>query len=162
MFGNNDIKLTVSTPENTREKAAHAFGFDQPSALDAVNRANFSSEEAYLDAAVKYELDRSDPTYQNTRRRLAAELDERREHKEREAQAAAYNEIRSGVKLNDFEQRQIDTQAAEMAHNDLAVGKIVASELGATISLHAEELTKKHLDTKASNILFNDILRGTR
>lgn len=151
-----NAKLTVETTETTRAKAAHAFGLDQPSALDAVKRSDFDSDEAYLNAATLYEMERSNPEYQATRRRLAAELESRQE------QDAAYKEIRAGVKLDYIEQKEVDREAAELARRDLAAGKIGVSDLGAAIASHAEKLTAQRLDTKAGNMLFNGIIRGRR
>lgn len=157
-----NTKLTVETTETTRAKAAHAFGLDQPSALDAVKRSDFDSDEAYLNAATLYEMERSNPEYQATRRRLAAELESRQEQEQRKAQDAAYKEIRAAVKLDYIEQREVDREAAELARRDLAAGKIGASDLGAAIASHAEKLTAQRLDTKAGNQLFNGIIRGRR
>ena len=84
------------------------------------------------------------------------------EREQRTEQEAAYKEIRSTVQLDNLDQREIDTQAAEMARRDLAAGRISASGLGKAIEDYAKQLTEKRKDTKASNQLFNAMLRGQR
>ena len=107
-------------------------------------------------------MERNNPEYQAARRRLKQEYRERMEREQRTEQEAAYKEIRSTVQLDGLDQREIDTQAAEMARRDLAAGRISASGLGKAIERYAQELSEKRKDTKASNQLFNAMLRGQR
>ena len=51
-------------------------------------------------------------------------------------------------------------EAAALARRDLSANRIAASDLGATIEKYAAELTEKAKDSKASNALFNAMLRG--
>ena len=53
-----------------------------------------------------------------------------------------------------------DEEAAALARRDLSANRIAASDLGATIEKYAAELTEKAKDSKASNALFNAMLRG--
>ena len=62
--------------------------------------------------------------------------------------------------LDSLDRRNIDQEAADLARRDLAANRIAASELGATIERYAEELSEKKKDSKASNALFNAMLRG--
>lgn len=151
---------TIVTRDTIKAKAAAKMGFDQPSALDLVSRRDYSSDEAYLDAAVKAEMERSSPEYQAIRRKLAAEYQQRHEEAERKVQAEKFKEIRSNVQLWDSDTRAIDAEAAEMAHRDLAAGRIGASEMGKTIEKYAKELTEKRKDNKAQNQLMSEIIRG--
>lgn len=153
-------KIEIVTQGSLREKAAEKMGFNQPSALDLVSRSDYATEEAFLDAAVKAEMERSNPQYQAVRRRLAAEYRQRQEEAERKAQAEEYKEIRSNVQLWDTDTRAIDTEATEMARRDLAAGRIGASEMGKTIEKYAKDLTEKHKDSRASDQLFNNIIRS--
>ena len=84
------------------------------------------------------------------------------EHQQRAEQEAAYKEIRSTVQLSGLDQREIDTEAANLARRDLAAGRISASGLGKAIEDYAKRLTEKRKDTKASDQLFNAMLRGER
>lgn len=48
-----EMNVNIETAESVKEKAKAAFGFDLPSALDLVNRSDYDSDEAYLDACAK-------------------------------------------------------------------------------------------------------------
>lgn len=155
-----NINANIETAETVREKAKAALGFDLSSALDLVKRGDYDSEEAYLDAAVKAEMARSSLEYRSIRSRLKAELRQRTEQEERKAQGEAYKAIRANVSLDSVDQKNIDTEAADLARRDLAAGRISASALGATIEQYARDLSEKKKDSKAANQLFNQLLRG--
>ena len=157
-----EMDVRIETTESTRAKIAEKMGLDQPSAFDLVDRRKYADDESYLDAVIKADMERNNPGYQAARRRLKAEYRERMEREQRAEQEAAYKQIRSTVQLDGLDQREIDTQAAEMARRDLAAGRISASGLGKAIEDYAKKLTEKRKDTKASNQLFNAMLRGQR
>lgn len=81
------MEVRVETSETKRAKIAERLGFDQPSALDLVDRRDYQSEDAYLDAAVKAEMERNSPEYQAIRRKLAAEYRQKQEAARAAAQA---------------------------------------------------------------------------
>lgn len=155
-----NINANIETAESVREKAKAALGLDMSSALDLVSRSDYDSEEAYLDAATKAELERSNPEYRSIRSRLKAELRQRTEQEERKAQGEAYKAIRASVSLDSVDKHNIDEEAAALARRDLSANRIAASDLGATIEKYAAELTEKAKDSKASSVLFNAMLRG--
>lgn len=155
-----NLNANIETAESVKEKAKAAFGFDLSSALDLVKRSDYDSDEAYLDAAAKAELERSSPEYRSARSRLKAEYRARQEKEQRAAQNEAYKSIRAEISLDDLDHRTIDEQAADLARRDLAAGRIAASGLGEAIEKYAQELSEKKKDSKASNALFNAMLRG--
>ena len=155
-----NLNANIETAENVREKAKAAFGFDMSSALDLVKRSDYDSDEAYLDAAAKAELERSSPEYRAARSRLKAEYRARQEKEQRTAQNEAYTSIRAEVLLDALDRRKIDEQAADLARRDLAANRIAASELGRTVERYAQKLGEKRKDEKASGALFNAMLRG--
>lgn len=155
-----EMNANIETAESVTEKAKAAFGFDLSSALDLVKRSDYDSDEAYLDACARAEMERNSPEYRAVRKRLKAEYRQRTEEQERKAQGEAYRSIRAGVSLDSLDQRNIDQEAADLARRDLAANRIAASELGATIERYAKELSEKKKDSKASNVLFNAMLRG--
>ena len=154
------MNANIETAKSVKEKAKAAFGFDLSSALDLVKRSDYDSDEAYLDACARAEMERNSPEYRAVRKRLKAEYRQRTEEQERKAQGEAYRSIRAGVSLDSLDRRNIDQEAADLARRDLAANRIAASELGATIERYAEELSEKKKDSKASNALFNAMLRG--
>jgi hypothetical protein len=147
------------TSETTRAKAAAKLGFDKTSTLDRLDRSTFADDDAYLDAAVKLELERNTPEYQRTRRRLAAQLTEQDEAAQQEATEREYLKIRNAIKLDSADVQQIDREAAALARRDLAAGKIPASALGETIAEYAAQLTERQKDRRAGSQLFNSMLR---
>lgn len=155
-----NLNANIETAENVREKAKAAFGFDMSSALDLVKRSDYDSDEAYLDAAAKAELERSSPEYRAARSRLKAEYRARQEKEQRAAQNEAYKSIRAEVSLDALDRRTIDEQAADLARRDLAANRIAASELGRTVERYAAELGEKRKNEKASAAMFNAMLRG--
>ena len=155
-----NLNANIETAENVREKAKAAFGFDMSSALDLVKRSDYDSDEAYLDAAAKAELERSSPEYRAARSRLKAEYRARQEKEQRTAQNEAYKSIRAEGLLDALDRRKIDEQAADLARRDLAANRIAASELGRTVERYAQKLGEKRKDEKASGALFNAMLRG--
>lgn len=157
-----EMNANIETAKSVKEKAKAAFGFDLSSALDLCNRNDYATDEQYLDACARAELERSSPEYRAARSRLKAEFRTRQEEQERKAQGEAYRSIRAGVSLDSLDQRNIDQEAADLARRDLAANRIAASELGATIERYAKELSEKKKDSKASNVLFNAMLRGQR
>lgn len=155
-----DFKANIETRESVEAKAKAALGLDLSSALDLVKRGDYDSDEAYLDACTRAEMERSSPEYRAARSRLKAEYRARQEAEQRKAQAEAYKTIRANVSLDNLDRRNIDEQAADLARRDLAANRIAASELGKTIEKYAQELSEKAKDHKASNALFNAMLRG--
>lgn len=155
-----NFEANIETRESVEAKAKAAFGFDLSSALDLVKRSDYDTDEQYLDACTRAELERSSPEYRAARSRLKAEYHARQEEQERKAQAENYKAIRSSVILDSVDKHNIDEKAVTLARRDLSANRIAASDLGATIEKYAAELTEKAKDSKASNALFNSMLRG--
>ena len=155
-----NFEANIETAESVNEKAKAALGLDLSSALDLVKRGDYDSDEAYLDACTRAEMERSSPEYRAARSRLKAEYRARQEAEQRKAQAENYKAIRSSVSLDSVDQHSIDEEAADLARRDLAANRIAASELGKAIERYAQELSEKKKDSKASNALFNAMLRG--
>lgn len=155
-----EIEMNFETRASTEAKLAAMMGAGQPSVFEIVNRNAYATEDAYLDALVKAEMERSSPEYQETRRRLTREYMKMQEQQQTAARAAKQKEIRAAVKLSGYDQREIDQQAGEKARMDLAAGRIGASDLGATIEQYAKKLGDKKKDELAMNQLMNMIFRG--
>ena len=154
-----NFEANIETADSVKEKVKAAFGFDLRSALDLVNRSDYDTDEQYLDACARAELERSSPEYRAARSRLKAEYHARQEEQERKAQSENYKAIRSSVSLDSVDKHNIE-EAAALARRDLSANRIAASDLGATIEKYAAELTEKAKDSKASSALFNAMLRG--
>lgn len=143
-----------------RAKVAAKFGLDQTSAVSSIDRSKFSSDSEYLDAVAREEALRKNPVYQKARCKAAVELLNRDEQAEIEAQQTEFKRIRSNMKLSDFEVRQIDEKALQFARGEVAAGRMSVSGMGKAIQDYAAALTEEKLNTKSSNQLFNQMLRG--
>lgn len=155
-----NINAHLETADSVREKARSALGFDRSSALDLVNREAFASDEDYLDAATKAELERSSREYRAARSRLKVEYRARQEDEQRKTQNETYKTLRAEAVLDDLDRRTIDEQAVSLARRDLVANRIGASELGKTIERYAKELGEKRKSEKAASAMFNAVLRG--
>lgn len=155
-----NINANIETAESVREKAKAALGLDLSSGLNLFDRGDFATDEAYLDACTRAELERSSHEYRNARNRLKAELRARQEEQERKAQAENYKAIRANIGLDSVDKHNIDERAADLARRDLAAGRITASGLGDAIARYAEKLGEERKTEKASGQLFNRMLRG--
>ena len=155
-----NINANIETAESIKERAKAAFGFDLPSVFDLLERSDYDSDEAYLDACTRAEMERSSPEYRAARSRLKAEYRQRTEEQERKKQDLAYKTIRAAVTLDSIDQRNIDEKAADLARRDLAAGRIAASGLGDAIAKYAEKLGEERKTEKASAQMFNSMIRG--
>ena len=155
-----NINANIETAESIKERAKAAFGFDLPSVFDLLERSDYDSDEAYLDACTRAEMERSSPEYRAARSRLKAEYRQRTEEQERKKQDLAYKNILAAVILDSIDQRNIDEKAADLARRDLAAGRIAASGLGDAIAKYAEKLGEERKTEKASAQMFNSMIRG--
>ena len=64
-----ELNARIETAESVKEKAKNALGFDLSSVFDIVKRGDYDSDEAYLDACTRAELERSSPEYRAARSR---------------------------------------------------------------------------------------------
>ena len=53
------MNANIETAKSVKEKAKAAFGLDLSSALDLCNRNDYATDEQYLDACARAELERS-------------------------------------------------------------------------------------------------------
>ena len=62
-----NFEANIETADSVKEKVKAAFGFDLRSALDLVKRSDYDTDEQYLDACARAELERSSPEYRAAR-----------------------------------------------------------------------------------------------
>lgn len=155
-----ETTIAFETREDTEAKVAAMMGTDQPSVFEIVNRENYATEDAYLDALVKTEMERNSPEYQEARRRLKREYMQRQESENTAKREAKRKEIRASMDLSDYDRKEIDRQAGERARMDLAAGRIGASDLAATIEQYAKKFSEKRKDELTSNQIMNMIFRN--
>lgn len=153
--------MRFDTSEDKRQKIAKMIaGGDTRQGLDLVRRSDYASEDEYLDAAAKAELERENPEYKAVRARLQRELEERQGKEYREQQSEMYKQARASVKLSSFDIQQIDEEASALGRRDLVAGRVSASGLAGAIEQYAAKLTEKRKNELASNMVMNAMLRG--
>lgn len=153
--------MRFDTSDDKRQKIAKMIaGGDTRQGLDLVRRSDYATEDEYLDACAKAEMERKNPEYKAVRARLQRELEEREEREYKEQQNEMYKQARASVKLSSFDIKQIDEEASELARRDLAAGRIFASGLAGAIENYAKDLTEKRKNELASNMVMSAMLRG--
>lgn len=145
--------------DNVKEKAAIAFGFDGPEASDLVNRADYATQAEYYAALADMKIRLQDPEFQRAIRkaRMSGQIEDERAKRKRELEE--FKQYRKSASVEEFEQRDIDKQATQMARDDLARGKISSAELGERIAIYADRLSDKLKDQKASSAQINALFR---
>ena len=153
--------MRFDTHDGVKEKIVKALNNgDMRHGLDLVKRSDYATEDEYLDAAARAEMERSDPEYKAIRARLKREHEERAEKEYREQQSEMYRQARASVQLSYFDVKQIDDDASTLARRDLVAGRISASGLAGAIERYAAQLTEKRKNELASNAVMNAMLRG--
>ena len=146
--------------QDSRMKLSERLGLNQESIFDLLNRADFDSDDAYLDALTKLEMERRSPEYREIRRQLAGAYEAMNEEKVRQQQNEDFQRFRAAVQLDHLDKKNIDTEARRLAEADLAAGKISAGGMGAAIMEHSKALEGQKLDQKAANAQMNAMFRG--
>ena len=145
---------------NAREEITKRLSGTQGSALDALNRADYASDEDYLDACAKLHVERSSPEYAAAYRKVSAEYQMRCEKEQRKAQRARYDELSKTVTLDYVDKQNVERKAREAAQHDLAAKRITLDGMGAAIEKYAGQYTTEAKQEKTSRQLFNEMIRG--
>lgn len=133
------------------------MGLSGPKTTDVIRREDFDSDDAYLDAATRHELERErDPRYNDVRRKFEIQLAQEKEKARKAAQDKRFNELRDQVKVD---RASIDERATVAATADLNSGRISPKEFGEAKEKHAKKIEDQDRRDKASNIMFNEFVR---
>ena len=151
--------MEIVTRESIKEKAAAAFGFNMPNPEDVIHREDYDSDAEYAVALAQMTQTMSTPEYRAAARKVGVAAQQRSEEEERKQQKKEFAEIRKTVTLSEVDERIIDEKARQLAKDDLAAGKITVSQYSNAVLKYADTLTKKALDTKAGNRMFNAKIR---
>lgn len=152
----------VITGTSTAEKLATRLSgsVDTKAALDMVKREDFPDDTSYLTAATKAYLERSDPAFANAYSSIAAEFQKRTEEQQLAQNRERYAELAKSVQLDDFERKEVESQARAAAERDLAAKRITLDNMGAAIASHAEKFTAKAKENKIGRVMMNEQLRA--
>ena len=154
-----EIVMELQTRDTIRQKAAAALGLNMPSPEDVLHREDFNSDAEFAVALARMTQTMNTPEYRSAARKVGVTAQKQNEDEEREAQRKEYAEIRKSVTLDSVDLEQIDKEALHRARQQLAEGKIGASQLGEAVEQIAKQLTEKAKDRKAGNIQLNAAFR---
>lgn len=155
-----ELRGTLTTPDTRRIKAAAAFGAATTSVFDIVKRDDYENEAAYIKALYETEQFMQSDTYREYHRKAVAEEREKQEKAIIDEQNAAFATAKKSATLNPTQLDGINAEAARLAHDDLAKGRITPQQLGKAIADHAEKLTDKAKSDIAAADVFNKVIRG--
>ena len=152
----------IVTGQSLRDKLADKLGLNRPSVFDSVRRADYATEDAYLDALTAEKLKRSAPEYQTARREIEAQYRAMREQEEVERMNLNYSAAFDSAQLTDFDRREARKAAVELAQRDLSAGRIGAGDLELTINKYAEAQETQRRKDIASSSVMNALFRSGR
>lgn len=150
--------MEIITNTDVAIKAAEKMGLT--SRYDEeLKRENFPSDDAYLDARTKRELERSTPEYREIRRKLEAELTLEKQKEEARIFNEKRAEYRKNARIAGFESENIQKEAFDRAERDLANNKISRAEFAKTVKKYGDEMEERLRDHKAECASMNDLIR---
>lgn len=131
-----------------------------PKAVDVISRADYSSDNDYIEACVKYEIEHHSPEYERAVKKVESELSEKRAKEQKEKNENEYKELRKTVKLLPSEESRISAEARRKAEADLLRNKIQEHQFSGACENYAKMLREQALDSKASSILMSRLIRS--
>ena len=152
--------MSLETIETLKAKFDAKLGFTPGrSGLDALRREDYVTEDDFLNAVAKYDLENNNPEFAEAKRRAKIEYDRRMSEREQEEINKAMQEAAKGVKLAEIDEKNAEARARERAKQDLAQGRITAREMGNAISeYYDDERDRIQLDAQ-SNASMNAAIR---
>ena len=130
-----------------------------PSALDSLNRNNYTSDSAYLEAAADLTMKRNSKEFQEAFRIVQREHFDRKTEESKQQMKQEIEDLKKKIVLDSVETEKVKTQASEKAQTDLKAGKISAVNLSDAIWKYEQELTQKVKGEKATRQAMNGLLR---
>lgn len=144
----------LTTKDEYLENLHLRMGLSRPETTDVIRREDFSSDDEYLDAATRHELERErDPRYNDIRRKFEIQLAQEKEQERKAAQAKRFNELREQAKVD---RDSIEERATVAATADLNAGKIKAAEFNKARENHAKKIEDQDRRDMANRKMFNE------
>ena len=151
----------VSAKQQANDRFRASIDGNRPSALEAIRREDYSTDDAYISALAQYEYESThvDPRLAELRRKYSRIVYEENEAKRRAAQEAAYEKVRENTRLDYGEQEAVEKAAADEATRLLKAGRIEAKDLAKTAADLQKQMEDKAIRTKAGGAFFNQLMR---
>ena len=130
-----------------------------PSALDSINRQDFSSDAAYYEAAANLEIKRSTPEFQKAYSKIVREAMAQRE---KEADRKSEEMVQAELKktwLTEREESEISQRVQKEVAWDIQSGKINAAQMSTEIDRRAAAAVEAARLRKAKATVVNQAMR---
>ena len=136
-------------------------GLNLPSALDSINRNDYKSEAAYLEAAADIELKRSSPEFQKALQKTRAEYAQREYKRQSEERAAILEEEIKHTHLSEAEDKAVLERASNEVADAIRSGKINTVSTQDEINKRYTAYSREEVRRKALRTISNKALRET-
>lgn len=130
-----------------------------PSALESLNREDYKSDSAYMEAAADLEMKRSSPEFQKALQKTRIEFARRESDKQSKEQAALLEQEIKKTTLTDVEDRAIREKASGEVAEGLKSGRIETADMEREVSSRYMNYRKQEVQRKAGRNLANRTLR---
>lgn len=150
-----------SQKEQTADRMRAAMGANRKTALEAIRREDYATDDQYVDALAAYDYQREnvDPRLAELRRKYSRLVYEQNEAKRKAEQEAEYERVRESTRLDYTEQKTVEKAAADEATRLLKAGRIEAKDLAKTAADLQKQMEDKAIRTKAGSTFFNQLMR---
>ena len=150
----------MTEKERIANRLRAAIGADIPTAMQVINRTDYSSDDEYLDALARYEVEQQhNDKLIEARRKYARLLNEQREQEEFQKREEAFKEIHRDTKLTPEEAAQVEAQATISTADAVRQGKLSIEDVPQATARIKERLEKEAINRKAGNTFLNEMFR---
>lgn len=128
--------------------------------LDGLRREDYATDDAFLEAAARRQMELDDPAYRKARAKVLRAYQEQLQQDAKARSDAEFAAAVKACKLSQSRQREIEAQAAKLAVADFEGGRISATEVDGRKRKYTEELTMRAKHDAVMGERINAALRG--
>ena len=139
--------------------AERLWGRRPTQTLQQLDRKQFSSDEEYLLAAARLEMERKTPEFQAAYSAVSREFKKQHEKERKERESAEYEQLMKTVKLSEYEQKRAMERASEAASSDLAAQRIFARDIAKKTEEYLAQFEAEERKGKVTNMMMDNALR---
>lgn len=139
--------------------AERLWGRSQTTALQKLDRKRFSSDEEYLLAAAKLDMEHRSPEFQASYKRVSHEFKRQQEEERRKQEDAEWDRLMKTTKLDEERQKHAMERASEAVARDLAARRIFAKDVAKKTDEYRAQFEEEELKSKVAGIVMNNAFR---
>lgn len=139
--------------------AERLWGRSQTTALQKLDRKRFSSDEEYLLAAAKLDMEHRSPEFQAAYNRVSHEFKRQQEAERRKQEDAEWDRLMKTTKLDEERQKHAMERASEAVARDLAARRIFAKDVAKKTDEYRKQFEEEELRSKVAGIMMNNSFR---